>query len=36
VKAEDAKAVFRNGVLEIVMPAIFVPELKKRPVEIRG
>lgn len=36
VKAEDAVAVFKNGVLEIEMPAIPVPEVKKRTVEIKG
>ena len=32
VKAENATAVFKNGVLEIEMPAIPVPEVKKRAV----
>jgi HSP20 family protein len=36
VKAENAVAVFRNGVLEIEMPAIPIPEAKKRTVEITG
>ena len=36
VKAENAVATFRNGVLEIEMPAIPVPEATKRAVEIRG
>jgi HSP20 family protein len=36
VKAENAIATFKNGVLEIEMPAIPVPEAKKRPVEIKG
>ena len=36
VKAEDAVAAFKNGVLEIEMPAIPVPEVKKRTVEIKG
>lgn len=36
VKAEGAVAVFKNGVLEIEMPAIPVPEVKKRAVEIKG
>ena len=36
VKAEQATAVFKNGVLEIVMPAIPVPEVKKRAIEIKG
>jgi HSP20 family protein len=36
VKAENATAVFKNGVLEIVMPAIPVPEVKKRTVDIKG
>jgi HSP20 family protein len=36
VKAEDAVATFRNGVLEIEMPAIAIPEAKKRAVEIKG
>jgi HSP20 family protein len=36
VKAENAAAAFRNGVLEIEMPAIPVPEVKKRTVEIKG
>jgi len=36
VKAEGAVATFRNGVLEIEMPAIPVPEVKKRAVEIKG
>jgi HSP20 family protein len=36
VKAEAAVASFENGVLEIEMPAIPVPEVKKRTVEIKG
>jgi len=36
VKAENAVAAFKDGVLEIVMPAIPVPEVKKRTVEIKG
>ena len=36
VKAENAVAAFKNGVLEIEMPAIPVPEVKKRAVEITG
>ena len=36
VKAENASATFKNGVLEIEMPAIPVPEVKKRAVEITG
>ena len=36
VKAENAVAVFKNGVLEIEMPAIPIPEVKKRTVEITG
>ena len=36
VKAEAAVAAFKNGVLEIEMPAIPVPEVKKRTVEITG
>ena len=36
VKAENAVAVFKNGVLEIEMPAIPVPEVKKRTVAITG
>jgi HSP20 family protein len=36
VKAENAVAAFKNGVLEIEMPAIPVPEVKKRTVDIRG
>ena len=34
VKAEKAVAVFKDGVLEIEMPAIPVPEVQKRTVEI--
>jgi HSP20 family protein len=34
VKAENAVATFRNGVLEIEMPTIPVPEVKKRTVAI--
>ena len=36
VKAENAAATFKNGVLEIEMPAIPLPEVKKRTVEITG
>jgi HSP20 family protein len=36
VKAENAVAAFKDGVLEIEMPAIPVPEVKKRAVEIKG
>ena len=36
VKAEDAVATFKDGVLEITMPAIPVPEVTKRTVEIKG
>ena len=36
VKAENAVAVFNNGVLEIEMPAIPIPEVRKRTVEITG
>jgi HSP20 family protein len=36
VKAEDAIAAFKNGVLEIEMPAIPIPEAKKRTVDITG
>ena len=36
VKAENTVAAFRNGVLEIEMPAIPVPEVKKRTVDIAG
>jgi HSP20 family protein len=36
VKAEQAVAVFKDGVLEIEMPAIPVPEVRKRTVEITG
>ena len=36
VKAENAVAVFKNGVLEIEMPAIPIREVKKRTVEITG
>jgi HSP20 family protein len=36
VKAENAVAAFKSGVLEIEMPAIPVPEVKKRTVEIKG
>ena len=36
VKAENAMATFKNGVLEIEMPAIPIPEAKKRAVEIKG
>ena len=36
VRAENAVAAFRNGVLEIEMPTIPVPEVKKRTVAITG
>ena len=36
VKAEDAVATFKNGVLEIDMPSIPVPEVRKRTLEIKG
>lgn len=36
VKAEDAVAIFKNGVLEIEMPSIPVPEVRKRTLEIKG
>ena len=36
VKAEVAKATFRNGVLEIEMPTIPIPQAKKRTLEIQG
>ena len=36
VKAEDAVATFKDGVLEIEMPAIPIPEVRKRTVEIKG
>jgi HSP20 family protein len=36
VKAENAVAAFKDGVLEIEMPVIPVPEVKKRTVEIKG
>ena len=36
VKAENTVAAFRNGVLEIEMPAIPIPEVQKRTVEIAG
>ena len=36
VKAENAVAAFKNGVLEIEMPAIPVPEVKKRTIDIKG
>jgi len=36
VKAENAVAVFKSGVLEIEMPAIPIPEVRKRTVEITG
>ena len=34
VKAEQAVATFKNGVLEVEMPMIPVPEVKKRTIEI--
>jgi HSP20 family protein len=36
VKAEEAVATFKNGVLEIEMPAIPLPEVTKRTVDIKG
>lgn len=36
VKAEEAKATFKNGVLEIEIPAIPMPEVKARALEIQG
>ena len=36
LKAEAAKATFKNGVLEIEIPTIPVPEVKKRTLEIQG
>ena len=36
VKAEAARATFKNGVLEVQIPTIPVPEVKKRTVEIQG
>jgi HSP20 family protein len=36
VKAEAARATFKNGVLEIEIPTIPVPEVKKRTIEIQG
>jgi HSP20 family protein len=36
VKAESAVATFKNGVLEIQMSAIPVPEVKKRTIEVLG
>jgi HSP20 family protein len=36
VKAEDAVATFKDGVLQIEMPAIPIPEVKKRTVDIKG
>ena len=36
VKAEAAAATFKDGVLEIEMPTIPLPEAKKRTVEIKG
>jgi len=36
VKAENAVAAFKNGVLEIEMPTIPVPEVRKRAVAITG
>ena len=36
VKAEHAAATFKNGVLEVVMPAIPVPEVTKRTLDITG
>jgi HSP20 family protein len=36
VRAEDAVATFKDGVLQIEMPSIPIPEAKKRTVEIQG
>ena len=36
VKAEAARASFKNGVLEVEIPTIPVPEVKKRTIEIQG
>lgn len=36
VKAEGAVATFKNGVLEIEMPTLPIPEAKKRAIEIKG
>ena len=36
VKAEAAVATFKNGVLEVAIPTIPVPEVKKRTLEIQG
>ncbi len=36
VRAENAVAFFKNGVLKIEMPAIPVPEVRKRLVDIQG
>ena len=36
VKAEGAKATFKNGVLEIEIPTIPIPEATKRTLEIQG
>jgi HSP20 family protein len=36
VKAEAAQATFKNGVLEVAIPTIPVPEMKRRTVEIQG
>jgi HSP20 family protein len=36
VKAEAARATFKNGVLEVEIPTIPVPEVKRRTVEIQG
>jgi HSP20 family protein len=36
VKAEAAKATFKDGLLQIEIPTIPVPEVKKRTLEIQG
>jgi HSP20 family protein len=36
VRAEAAVGTFKNGVLEIEMPAIPIPEAKKRTLELKG
>ena len=36
VKSEAAKATFKDGMLEIAIPTIPVPEVKKRTLEIQG
>jgi HSP20 family protein len=36
VRAEATQATFKNGVLEVEIPTIPVPEVKKRTIEIQG